>query len=530
MVFQIQGIQNQVRQALTASSRRGELKQVLEYQVFQDLKQLARNALVEAEQDGRLLTALKAMPVAKFDSNGGCEPASGIPFDRLTDLRLRACSILTTASKDGRLDSILQELDSNGNAVSDDSSRLRKAGLSEEELATQADRMYHRVVENACALDDCRSSRPITVSCPPSAGSNSMGYCDAGEMAALKRKMTSTLINAADDGRLQDYLASKRQDEQADELAVEAIRMKLSSLFAEGYSNGTLEKVLAERKPSTFRPSAKEDEQEAEPDLQSIRSRMYNVFVESSNDGRLDQVLNKLVEPEDDEQEEAKDSDEEELRARVKDTFLTSANSGLLDTLLKDVRGNGSEAESRMVEPNTFAATNGQIEVYGGKKAKPDASLANHGIQVYSGMQASYTLSMLQARDRRIGELHFLIKDAEQKIAERDQQCHEMEERLSCLKGNIAHFDMDIEWHKQSLQKATERRSTLETDQRKLMMEFDQHQQKLRHHEFDLASFSKPPPFELPSPTSSFRNMYHSSGFYTPRTPRRTVLVPLQQR
>jgi len=48
MVFQIQGIQNQVRQALTASSRRGELKQVLEYQVFQDLKQLARNALVEA--------------------------------------------------------------------------------------------------------------------------------------------------------------------------------------------------------------------------------------------------------------------------------------------------------------------------------------------------------------------------------------------------------------------------------------------------------------------------------------------------
>jgi len=92
-----------------------------------------------------------------------------------------------------------------------------------------------------------------------------------------------------------------------------------------------------------------------------------------------------------------------------------------------------------------------------------------------------HVLDTISARDRRIGELTAMIREAERKIAERDLTCQQIQDRISTAKLDLAHVDLDFQWHSQALQGAQERNVELDTCHRRLRCELDGHRQKMKH-------------------------------------------------
>lgn len=101
-------------------------------------------------------------------------------------------------------------------------------------------------------------------------------------------------------------------------------------------------------------------------------------------------------------------------------------------------------------------------------------------------------LEAASQQERRIGELLAHIRDTEVLLAEKGDECRRLEEQIARSKLDLAHLDLDVEWHKRALDSATDRSSDLESGQRKLALELDGHQQKVRHafidHEQNLLS------------------------------------------
>jgi len=108
------------------------------------------------------------------------------------------------------------------------------------------------------------------------------------------------------------------------------------------------------------------------------------------------------------------------------------------------------------------------------------------------GKSAAFrVLAQVSDRDRRIGELTALARDAERRIAEGGENCSRYREMISYMKQDIAHLELDIEWHRRALQGAEERGLELEAGQRRLFLELDSHTQKFKHSESEVTARSE---------------------------------------
>jgi hypothetical protein len=135
-------------------------------------------------------------------------------------------------------------------------------------------------------------------------------------------------------------------------------------------------------------------------------------------------------------------------------------------------------------------------------------------------------LEAVSQRDRRVGELVAMISETKRFILERNEQCQAIEEKIGATRVNLAHLDLDVEWHRQALENAKDRTTELEAGQRKLMVDLDGQQQKLRHTEIEarescLASAQSEISTATGGATAS------SLGCYTPRNIQTMILDPL---
>ncbi|CAJ1394392.1 unnamed protein product [Effrenium voratum] len=61
------------------------------------------------------------------------------------------------------------------------------------------------------------------------------------------------------------------------------------------------------------------------------------------------------------------------------------------------------------------------------------------------------------------------MADAELQIKHREQTCQQIQATVSQNKLELAHLELDLEWHQSALQGAEERRKELQNSQRKLL-------------------------------------------------------------
>jgi len=127
----------------------------------------------------------------------------------------------------------------------------------------------------------------------------------------------------------------------------------------------------------------------------------------------------------------------------------------------------------------------------------------------------SAALLVLQAvsqRDRRIGELTAQVASAERRISDHDRSMREMEKQIGSLRMDAAHFDLDIEWYRRSLQSAEARAAELEANPVPANM------LKLKPGPADHSSRSE---------ISTATGTSGQTRLWTPQTPRQQVLAPL---
>merc|ERR1712224_1141218 len=67
---------------------------------------------------------------------------------------------------------------------------------------------------------------------------------------------------------------------------------------------------------------------------------------------------------------------------------------------------------------------------------------------------ASAMIEIVRSRDKRIGELRYVIAKVEQALAERNGQCTYMERALHSANTDLAHMELDLSSQKHRLQLA----------------------------------------------------------------------------
>jgi hypothetical protein len=151
-------------------------------------------------------------------------------------------------------------------------------------------------------------------------------------------------------------------------------------------------------------------------------------------------------------QEEAVDQDIDDLRCMLKGRLFEAAQDESLDAAI------ASMSLGKSGNPTTWSPQPPQAQDQLAIVERPVATAKQGESSAWMLMKA------LSQRDQRIGELIALIASTEQRIADRDDDLKQIEQQISSVKAESAHFDMDIEWHKRALVGAEERSAELEAD------------------------------------------------------------------
>ncbi|CAL1141315.1 unnamed protein product [Cladocopium goreaui] len=109
----------------------------------------------------------------------------------------------------------------------------------------------------------------------------------------------------------------------------------------------------------------------------------------------------------------------------------------------------------------------GQLLVSAAKEgAFPKQKVAPLNVEEFS---AKMFLEAFSEKGRRMNTLSKMIEEAEVQIKRREQQSIELQAHISQNKLEIAHLQLDLDWHRSALEGAEERRKELQTSQRKLL-------------------------------------------------------------
>lgn len=260
---------------------------------------------------------------------------------------------------------------------------------------------------------------------------------------------------------------------------------------------------------------------------EDIRLRALETLTQAAADNNLERAVSEVK------AEMEASSKEEELRRRARETLVKAAEDRSLENVLWDVQrerqpppGNVQPAaETVAATPSTPSKDPPASDMVLETPAAP-VKLANKIIPVGENSTLLMALEAVSQRDRRVGELVAMIGETKRFILERDEQCQAIQEKIGATRVNLAHLDLDVEWHRQALENAKDRTTELEAGQRKLMVDLDGQQQKLRHTEIEarescLASAQSEISTATGGATAS------SLGCYTPRNIQTMALDPL---
>lgn len=375
------------------------------------------------------------------------------------------------------------------------------------------------MAEEVMSDSGCEDSRPLS--------SQSMATIfaasDVSVNAAAAAEIVDTLLTEEIDARVKavELVASaadgRKQAAPATTTPSKAqileTKQKVSAMLRSSCQSGELARVLRSVDQPVAGTQATEDE--AGGALSALKWEMAAVLEKALVSGELEAAL---------EQSSAEQSEEkaraEEFVGLKKATFeiLSGAEqSGQLAFILASIRGEAHLNAAQQAEPQELMPATTIVEpslpVAGGPRTtKPSVRLA---------------LRLLSGHDQRLGELAGKIRFMEHRVAERSEQCQQLEGMLAASKAEAAHLELDIEWHRQALQAAEERNAELNLSHRKLMGSLDLH-----HHSKSLDGG--------PSTMSARSEMSTTTGFtvasagmstcsWTPRMGH-AVLEPITQR
>jgi hypothetical protein len=158
----------------------------------------------------------------------------------------------------------------------------------------------------------------------------------------------------------------------------------------------------------------------------------------------------------------------EDLRIKARDTLIQASVDDGLERALLEVK-----QERRAEVPQTVELLN--------REGHAEVSPESREIKSENSPALQRALEAVAQRDRRVGELLVMISEANRQISDRDERCRGMEEKLGATRLDLAHLEVDVEWHRRSLEDAKEQTCALEVVQRKLLGDLDGQHQKLRH-------------------------------------------------
>jgi hypothetical protein len=262
------------------------------------------------------------------------------------------------------------------------------------------------------------------------------------QLEDIRANMSDLLWSACENGALESALSSALQDSK-DDRALEDIRLNMSNLLWSACESGALESALT---------NALQDERS----LEDIRLNMSDLLWNACETGALESALSGAL-------QDSKEDSLEDIRANMSSLLWSACESGHLEQALGSMKASASTP----MKPTYLGTPSPPVKPSSGMKtSRPAVELA---------------IEAMSLRDRRIGELSAMIKEAKQQLIERDECCRAIEGKLGAARIDLAHLDLDMEWHRRALDDAQERSNELEAGQRKLIGELDGHQQKFRH-------------------------------------------------
>lgn len=161
------------------------------------------------------------------------------------------------------------------------------------------------------------------------------------------------------------------------------------------------------------------------------------------------------------------------LRKRLGGCMMEAMVSGTMDSHLEAALGASRGASPRRAPPSQAVFSEPEAE------ALPSSVLAKPPST--GAVALMHALQAISSRDRRVGELHAMIREKERAVAERDLAVATMQEKLAAMNADILHLDLDVEWHKRAQEGATDRCAQLAASQRQLLGDLDFHTMKTQH-------------------------------------------------
>jgi creatine kinase len=546
----------------------------------EEIRLRMQNVLVGALEDGTLQKTLSQEPKVPEQTEelrlklqgflvGALEDGSLenslLAQDSIAEIRLKMQDLLMGALEDGSLEKSLTQIPT-----------MEVAGPGAPQASSR--KVYDPVEAN--------KSVPSIPTSMNRAMTEEWAAEDEGSVDDLVGKMHTKMLAAAENGSLQAAM-QKTLQEAEQEIPIEDLVSKLQSRIDDAVNDGKLDQIFdaalstdvmeasASFKPSQSKktdrgaifvddvpdlppgayapredaptaqdvppapapsaaappappPSAPPTMPPNELSAEDIRLRALETLTQAAADNNLEKAVSEVKA----EMARAEAvSKEEELRRRARETLVKAAADKSLENVLWDVQRERqpqppptAAVEPMAATPSTPSKDPVSDVVPLGTPAAP-VKLANK-IPVGDNSTLLMALEAVSQRDRRVGELVAMISETKRFILERNEQCQAIEEKIGATRVNLAHLDLDVEWHRQALENAKDRTTELEAGQRKLMVDLDGQQQKLRHTEIEarescLASAQSEISTATGGATAS------SLGCYTPRNIQTMILDPL---
>jgi len=456
----------------------------LSSQEYAALKMTVRDALARGAEDGSLERSLMQVKAESTNEDG------------IASIRLKAASLLSEAATNGTLEKALAEV---------------KTQMSSAEIVRQkAAALLCEAAENGNlekVLEEIQDGTRIEVLRGKAAGLLSEAAASGNLEKVLlevksqrkdgledvRQKAAHLLSEASANGELERALAEVKS--QSNKVGVEAVKQKAANLLSEACTNGELEKALAEVKS-----------QSKKAQIDSVRQRAADLLSEACTSGDLEKALAEVKS-----QKKAQVQAEvgavlesalesgalekalaevflpgEATRGRIEQRLVASLDSGELEKALSSVMGEPAKPSAAPVPPASAKPEGSpkrpgrnftrNDEAEARKEAAQAAAEAtawckmvepNHlSIEQFS---AKMFLEAFSEKGKRLDELSKLVKEAETKIALRSEQSQQLQAEVSQNRLELAHLDLDLDWHRTALTNAEQRRVELQDVRRKLL-------------------------------------------------------------
>jgi len=181
------------------------------------------------------------------------------------------------------------------------------------------------------------------------------------------------------------------------------------------------------------------EERESQGDTDLYRKILRDNLIQSLEDGSLEKVLG-----------EKKQGKELEALRRIEKHMLQALEDGSLEEAVASRQAKAQKEAKQAAKEGAF----------------PKPKVAPLKVEEFS---AKMFLEAFSEKGRRMNTLSKMIEEAEGQIKRREQQSSELQAHISQNKLELAHLQLDLDWHRSALEGAEERRKELQHSQRKLL-------------------------------------------------------------